>query len=108
MNAEKNWKNKGITLNQSLYCAELIIHSDKYNNSVYSSSGDDYLPYDCVGLWYINDSCDGRYLYNTKLGAKLSVTFSCIIKINPKWFESYYLKDKNEIVLLHKNKTIQK
>ena len=86
VNADKKWKHKGITLNQSLYCADLIIHSDKYNNTVYSSSGEDYLPYDCVGLSYINDSCDGLYLYNTKLGAKLSVTFSCIIKINPKWF----------------------
>ena len=84
VNAEKNWKYKGITVHESLYCAELIINSDKYNNSVYSSSGDDYLPYDCLGLCYRNNSQDSQYLYNTKLGAKLSVTFSCIIKNNPK------------------------
>ena len=56
----------------------------------------------------INDSCDGLYLYNTTLGAKLSVAFSCIVKINPKWFESYYIKDKNEIVFVTKKQDYTK
>ena len=32
--------------------------------------------------------------------AKIAVTLSCIKELNPKWLETYYLTNKNEIVFV--------
>ena len=96
----KTWKHNGVTLNKRIFYDELNIHSEKYSDKIYSSLGDDYLPYECVGLCYKTDFSQSKYFYNTGLAAKIAVTLSCIKELNPKWLESYYLTDKNEIVFV--------
>ena len=97
---DKTCKNNGVTLNKRLFYAELNIHSEKYSDKVYSSSGDDYLPYEWVGLCYKTDCSQGQYCYSSVLAAKIAVTLSRIKELNPKWLESYYLTDKTEIVFV--------
>ena len=74
---------------------------------MYSSSGDDYLPYECFGLCYKTDCSLGKYFYNKVLTAKISETLPCIKELNPKWLESYYITDKNEIVFVTHTKITQ-
>ena len=83
------------------------MNSEKYSDKIYLSSGDDYLPYECVGLCYKTDCSQSKYFYNTVLAAKIDVTLSYIKELNPKWLESYYLTDKNEIVFVTQTKITQ-
>ena len=83
--AENTWKHNGVTLNKRMFYAELNIHSEKYSDKIYLSSGDDYLPYECVGLCYKTDCSQSKYFYNTVLAAKIAVTLLCIKELNPKW-----------------------